>query len=48
MSEEEVGAKAIKPLKVHEKAWTQKQLLERIVARHFDVLEDIGELCQHG
>ena len=44
MSEEEVDVKAIKPLKVHEKAWTQKQLLQRIVARHFDVLEDIGEL----
>lgn len=44
MTDNVADSKAIEPLKVHQKAWTQKQLLENIVSRHFDVLEDIGEL----
>jgi len=36
-------SRALEPLEVQNKAWTQRQLHEQIISRFFDVIEDLGD-----
>lgn len=37
------ASRALEPLEVQKKAWTQTQLHEQIISRFFDVIEDLGD-----
>ncbi|MEO2120457.1 MAG: hypothetical protein ABGX44_01450 [Candidatus Poseidoniia archaeon] len=37
------SSRALEPLEVQKKAWTQRQLHEQIISRFFDVIEDLGD-----
>lgn len=44
MSEEQSTNAPLKRIKAQQKAWSQKQLLQQIVSRYFDVLEELGDM----
>ena len=44
MSEEESTNAPLKRIKAHKNAWSQKELLQHIVSRYFDVLEELGDM----
>ncbi len=37
------SSRALEPLEVQKKAWTQRQFHERIISRFFDVIEELGD-----
>ena len=44
MSEAESTKTPLKRIKAQKKAWSQKDLLQHIVSRYFDVLEELGDM----